>query len=69
MNIYAEEGHKVVFSNPNAGLFIHQEMAAKHLTVGETYTVDYTDVGGWSTDVYLKEVDGVRFNSVLFEDA
>lgn len=68
MDIYAKEGSKVVFDKPDAGYQGAVEKAAKHLTVGSTYTVERTEVGGWSTDVYLKEVEGVSFNSCMFSD-
>ncbi len=68
MDIYAKKGHKIIFSSPTAGYPNHQETAAKYLTVDNVYTVDYTDVGGWHTDVYIKEVPGVAFNSVMFDD-
>ena len=38
------------------------------LTIGELYTVDWLDVGNWSTNVVLKEFPGKFFNSVLFEE-
>lgn len=69
MDIYAKKGHKVVFANPNSGYVGHQKMARKYLTLGKTYTVEKTAVSPWHTDVYLVEVPGIGFNSVLFEDA
>ena len=69
MNIYAVKGSKVIFNSPTAGYTHHQETAAKHLTVDETYTVEKTKVSGWHTDVYLQEIPGVAFNSVMFKDA
>lgn len=68
MNIYAGHGTKVVFANPLDGYPHDQDMAAKHLTVGETYTVDHTDVRDWYTNVFLVEVPKVVFNSVMFDD-
>ena len=65
MDIYSEEGTKVIYTG-KGGYDHHKEHANKHLKIGETYTVDYTDVGGWHTDVYLKEVPNERFNSVHF---
>ena len=46
-----------------------KKKADKHLKVGETYTVLKTIIHGWSTDVYLEEVEGVCFNSVHFANA
>lgn len=68
MDIHAKNGSKVVFYHPANGYTHHQETAAKHLEVGQEYTVDYTDVGGYHTDVFLIEVPGVAFNSVMFDD-
>jgi hypothetical protein len=68
MNIYANPGAKVTFSHPNNGYEHHQATAAKHLTVGSTYTVENTEVGDSSSVVFLKEIPGVAFNTVLFED-
>ena len=41
--------------------------ARKHLTEGEEYTVERTEVSSCHTDVYLEEIPGVAFNSVMFE--
>lgn len=68
MNIYAEEGSKVIFAYPENGWDSDKAWALKHLTVGETYTVDYTDVHQSSSHVYLKEVPNIHFNTVQFED-
>jgi len=67
MDIYAEPGTKVRFAYPDNGYDFHKKVAAKHLTEGEIYTVKITDVGSFHTDVYLNEVPGVAFNSVMFE--
>jgi hypothetical protein len=71
MNIYAKEGHKVIVTEIgiNSGYDSHIEKAHSYLKVGQTYTVDYTKVGSWHTDVFLKEIPNVAFNSVHFEDA
>ena len=69
MNIYSDPGTKVIFANPTYGYPHDQENAKQHLTADKVYTVDHTDVFDSSTDVYLVEVPGVAFNSVLFEDA
>lgn len=69
MNIYAKGGSKVRFAHPNDGHAHNRELAKKHLEVNKVYTVNYTDVSDWHTDVYLREIPGIAFNSVLFEDA
>ncbi|MBA4537838.1 hypothetical protein H1Z61_12020 [Bacillus aquiflavi] len=68
MNIHAKEGDKVVFAYPNNGLNSDKEKAAKYLQLYKEYTVDSTVVRSSSTDVYLKEIPDVHFNSVHFID-
>lgn len=68
MNIYALNGHKVKLVTFSAGYEHEQETAQKHLELGKEYTVEKTVVHNWSTDVYLQEVPGIRFNSVFFID-
>lgn len=67
MNIYAEKRHKVKCTRRECGFNDYKENE-NPLVVGQVYTVDYTIVGGWNTDVYLEEFPGMFFNSVLFED-
>ena len=68
MNIFAIEGHKVMCSTLDAGYDYHKEVAEKYLEVGNEYTVEKTYVSGYHTDVYLKEIPNIKFNSVFFED-
>ena len=68
MNIYAKNGDKVRFLNRNGHDWQLKE-AAEIMNEGQIYTVDHTDVHGWSTDLYLQEFPGRNFNSVMFEDA
>lgn len=68
MDIYSKPGTPVKFVNPTFGYEYHQETARKHLKVGNIYTVKETVVDSWHTDVYLEEVPGVPFNSVLFDN-
>lgn len=42
--------------------------AIKLLKPNTTYTVDYVEDHGWSSVVCVKEVPGVRFNGVFFDD-
>ncbi len=65
MNIYSKEGAKVVYTGHN-GYDADKIHANGHLEVDGTYTVDHTEVSSWHTDVFLKEVPGVPFNSVMF---
>lgn len=68
MNIYAEEGDKVICSTLNAGYDSDQRKAEAHLVLNQVYTVSCTIVHNWSTDVYLQEIPDVKFDSVFFED-
>jgi len=36
--------------------------------IGKIFTIDYTNVHGWSTSVYLEEIPNISFNSVNFVD-
>ena len=71
MDIYAEENTKVTVTENSIknGYDNVEEHARKFLKVGETYTIDHTEVDGWSTAVYIKEFPDELFNSVSFEDA
>lgn len=68
MNIYAKYGDKVVFAHPDCGYDSDIKFAARHLTAGREYTVEATDVHSFHTNVLLKEVPGILFNSVHFDD-
>lgn len=70
MNIYAEEGHKVIVTEKSArnGLSCDRDFVERYLEIGKVYTVHNTVVGGWHTSIYLEEVPRVAFNSVNFED-
>lgn len=68
MDIYAKKGHKVIFKYPDNGYTPDQEQAKKYLKVGETYTVNKTEVHSSTADVELIEIPGQYFNSVLFVD-
>jgi hypothetical protein len=62
-------GRRVRFDHPDYGYPADQEQAAALLTPGETYTIDWSDVGFTSTRISVAGVDsrGQGFNSVLFE--
>jgi len=74
MNIYALEGFNVtVAQDPGNGSVrggdeSDKELVGKYLEVGREYTVERTEVHGWHTEVFLREVPGVAFNSTNFED-
>jgi hypothetical protein len=73
MDIYAQEGHKVIFNKPEAG-WDGEVRATKRLMedgiieLGKIYTVDHVDVGGWTSYVHLKEIPNRDFNTVQFSD-
>jgi len=66
LNIYAPKGTRVKFHGRSGENFF--AYANEHLEDGKEYTVDYTVVHNWRTDVYLIEVPGRSFNSVVFEE-
>jgi hypothetical protein len=66
MNIYAKEGDKVVCQTLRAGYT--NDFEKKHLEIGKQYTVERTVVYNWRTEVFLKEIPGIAFNSVFFKD-
>ena len=69
MDLYANEGYRVTVTEQtiNWGWESDKEKANKYLKPGEVYTVLRTEVGGWHTDVWLKEIPNVYFNSVHFQ--
>lgn len=68
MDDHSAPGTKIVFAHPGNGYAHDQETAREHLEVGEVYTVERTEVGRWHTDVFIKEVPGVAFNSPMFDE-
>jgi len=68
MNVFAEEGDKVICICVDKGFEEDQEIAKKYLRVGEVYTVKCTLPLDWATAVELVEFPGIIFNSVLFKD-
>ena len=70
MNIYALEGHKVKVTEDtmNNGNNCDKNKIKKLCELNKEYTINFTNVGSWSTAVYLKEFPGESFNSVNFED-
>lgn len=70
MNINAKKGHKVTVTEEtiNNGYPHHKVFANKYLKVGEVYTVENIHIGDWHTDVEVKEIPDMLFNSVHFID-
>lgn len=68
MNIKTKPGEKIVFQFPKNGRQSDIEHAAEYLELGKEYTLEDIYVHQSCTDVYLKEVPGVKFNSVHFSN-
>ena len=68
MNIYALKGHKVRCINLELPYDYQTETAHKHLELNKKYTVERTEVHSSSTEVFLKEIPEVAFNTTSFED-
>jgi hypothetical protein len=54
-NIYAKHNGKVKCITFDAGRDYDKRVAEKYLTLNGEYTIDYTDVENWHTNVFLKE--------------
>jgi hypothetical protein len=70
MNIYALQGHKITVTEESisAGYELDKKRQLEHLKIGTIYTVDRTEVDSSKTYVWIKEIPGMSFNSVAFED-
>ena len=68
MSLDTKPGDKVLFDKPNQGHERDTQRALKHLVVGDEYTVERLDVAEWSSEVFFKEVPGVGFNTVHFQN-
>ncbi len=66
VNINCVKGTKVKFTNDCCGGFLTGKDNYL-LILGETYTIDHTEVHSFHTKVYLKEYPNSVFNSVCFE--
>lgn len=64
--LFACEGDKVIADELDNGSRCDSEWAHKHLTQDEIYTVDEICIGGCSTEIMLKEIPNIYFNSVHF---
>lgn len=70
MNIRAKYGDKVIVTETSVenGYEYHSQLVKEHLEIGKVYEVHSTEVGSWSTDVFIVGFPDIRFNSVCFED-
>jgi len=69
MEVFALKGYKVKVTDEtkNNGDSYDKEKVNNFLTINKVYTVEATKVQNWKTDVFLKEVPRISFNSVNFE--
>jgi len=68
MTITAGPGDKVMLARTKCGRDADKVKVKKHLEFGKAYTIERVVVSRFHTDVWLKEVPGVQFNSVFFDD-
>ena len=68
MNIYAMPGDRICLVRPWNGHKSDIDRVNHYLTEGAIYTVDHVEPDTQSTCVYLREIPGIPFNSVHFED-
>lgn len=68
MSIRTKPRNKVIFAFPNNGNNPEIEAAKKYLVVGKKYTIKTIEVHGFHTDITLKEVPNITFNSVQFKN-
>lgn len=66
MNIRSARGTRVVFDADGGRAGDAEHAIQSGLERGKVYTVKYTRIDGFSTDVRLVEVPGKLFNSCLF---
>ena len=70
MEIYALKGHVVQHIKTGINYYRStKENAENHLTIGNIYTVERTEVFRSYTNVYLKGYDNIMFCSSQFMDA
>ena len=67
MNIYSNQGDKVVFT-ANGGRDYEKDRAKAILTLHSVYTVLGVEVGDFYSNVTLKEHPETTFNTCLFSD-
>jgi hypothetical protein len=67
MPIDAPEGTKVTYAYPDNGTaFDKAKLAKLGLNVGDVFTVEDTEISGFSTALRLRELPGERLNTVNF---
>lgn len=67
MDIYCNPGTKVRYLDEN-GYDGDREYARKFMQKDQTFTVEYVNVGNWSSLVAFRELPGKEFNTAMFEE-
>lgn len=65
--LFCETGCKVVVKTLDAGTDWQQRVMRSLFKVGDVYTVDHVKVGGYYSEIALKEFPNEEFNTVFFE--
>lgn len=70
MSIDKKKGDKVIVTTQSIqnGTMFDQLEADAYLKIGKKYTIEKIEPHDFHTNVWVKEVPGIRFNSVLFDD-
>lgn len=66
MNLRTLPGSQVIFNASVDDDLPDAVKARAHLRVDDVYTVERVDVGNFYSEVFLREVPRVGFNTVLF---
>lgn len=69
MDIHTQSGDRVIFSAVGGYEIQKQSALQVGLTVGAVYEVLRVEVGGFSSDVVLKEFPEHKFNTCMFENS
>jgi hypothetical protein len=65
---HSPKGTKVKFIKENPSSWGVPADNAKHLTLGDTYTVDTIEMHSYHTKVFLEGYPDIPFNSVWFDE-
>ena len=68
MNIHAKPGSRVRYCNFQSGRHDDYMDCERFLYRNAVYTVEKVAVGRFRSEVWLVEVEGRSFNTVMFED-
>jgi hypothetical protein len=65
---HSPKGTKIKFVAKNPISYGVNQDNAKHLIIGNVYTVSKTEMHSYHTKVFLDEVPNIPFNSVWFDE-